>query len=508
MKLIKKILLALFIFLFITLLRLPLFVQKQFGVMEIEQIIFVVLGNNTGANYEIVLLFCRSLILNAVLATIIYFLVSRMRRSLNEFDLNIEFSLLKKGKRRLIQYKNFGNKLTVGVITFSLLFITLFYNESYKVSAYIRNQSNVGTLYEEQYVDPTDVKIEFPDKKKNLIYIIVESLNTNFNSMLIDDREVNLIPELENLANENINFSHTEGFGGHEAILGTTWTMGSLVGQTSGVPLSGPLGRNKYGGRPTFLPGIKTIGEILADNGYKNYLSIGSDANFAGRDVYFSTHGDYTIYDLMYWREEGRVPDDYNVFWGIEDEKLFEYSKEKLLEIAAQDEPFNFSMLTVDSHYVDGYTDQGCELPYETVYANAIECSDSKVVDFVNWIKEQDFYKDTVVVLVADHPTMNNEFLGKSLDGDNNLYNAFLNTDMDESVLNTTLRQFSVVDLFPTTLGALGVDIEGNRLGLGSNLFSDEKTLLEKMGATLLDEELALRSKYYIDNFHRFKEEE
>ena len=43
-------------------------------------------------------------------------------------------------------------------------------------------------------------------------------------------------------------------------------------------------------------------------------------------------------------------------------------------------------------------------------------------------------------------------------------------------------RIYSEMDLFPTTIASLGFKIEGNRLGLGTNLFSKEETLLEKYG--------------------------
>ena len=46
------------------------------------------------------------------------------------------------------------------------------------------------------------------------------------------------------------------------------------------------------------------------------------------------------------------------------------------------------------------------------------------------------------------------------------------------------------MDLFPTTIASLGFKIEGNRLGLGTNLFSKEETLLEKYDYDYLNKEL------------------
>ena len=52
------------------------------------------------------------------------------------------------------------------------------------------------------------------------------------------------------------------------------------------------------------------------------------------------------------------------------------------------------------------------------------------------------------------------------------------------------------MDNFPTTLAAMGVKIEGNRLGLGTNLFSEELTLMESVGEEELKAELKKKSEF------------
>ena len=64
----------------------------------------------------------------------------------------------------------------------------------------------------------------------------------------------------------------------------------------------------------------------------------------------------------------------------------------------------------------------------------------------------------------------------------------------------TKNRIFSTMDLFPTTLSAMGVKIEGNRLGLGTNLFSNEETLIQKYNETYVNLEFLKRSKFYNKN--------
>lgn len=57
-------------------------------------------------------------------------------------------------------------------------------------------------------------------------------------------------------------------------------------------------------------------------------------------------------------------------------------------------------------------------------------------------------------------------------------------------------REYTLLDYFPTTLAALGAEIDGNRLGLGTNLFSYEQTLVERFGLSTVDDELEKKSRF------------
>ena len=81
------------------------------------------------------------------------------------------------------------------------------------------------------------------------------------------------------------------------------------------------------------------------------------------------------------------------------------------------------------------------------------------------------------------------------------VYNAFINSRVEP--INSKNRQFNTLDMFPTTLASLGVTIEGNKLGLGTNLFSSEKTLTEKFGHEYINIETSKKSLYYNNNFLR-----
>lgn len=57
------------------------------------------------------------------------------------------------------------------------------------------------------------------------------------------------------------------------------------------------------------------------------------------------------------------------------------------------------------------------------------------------------------------------------------------------------------MDMFPTALAAMGVKIEGDRLGLGTNLFSREETLAEKYGYEVLLMSLTESQHFIIKSF-------
>ena len=53
------------------------------------------------------------------------------------------------------------------------------------------------------------------------------------------------------------------------------------------------------------------------------------------------------------------------------------------------------------------------------------EIMTSLVNDFINWIKEQDFYENTTIVIVGDHLTMQSDFYEEKEGYKRSIYNGF-----------------------------------------------------------------------------------
>ena len=349
-----------------------------------------------------------------------------------------------------------------------------------------------------------EVKITFPEKKRNLVYIFLESMETSYFSEAEGGAlKENVIPELYTLARDNLNFSHNMDVGGFYSTSGTTWTIGAMVGHTSGLPLKKLPGQdeNELGESGAILPGAAVLSDVLKENGYYQCLMMGSEAEFGGRYQYFMAHNIDEICDYHAALKDGIIPKDYYVWWGMEDEYLFQYAKQELTEIAKREEPFAFSLLTVDTHRVEGYVCRLCGNTYSERYENVCACSSRQVAEFVQWLQQQDFYENTTIILAGDHLTMAGDYVGRAIPAgyDRRVYNCFVNPAVTTD--NTKNRGFCALDMFPTTLAAMGCSIEGERLGLGTNLFSDRPTMIEEMGIDRFQQETAAFSEYYFEKF-------
>ncbi|MBO4458926.1 MAG: sulfatase-like hydrolase/transferase [Butyrivibrio sp.] len=385
---------------------------------------------------------------------------------------------------------------------------TVIFCKRLNVDEYLINMKDDSVFIENHYVDAGKAKLTFPEKKRNLIYIFLESMEITYSD--IEDGggfPYNTIPELTELSREYECFSGDDKINGAYAPSGATWTMGGMFAETSGLPLKILVEENSMSEESVFFPGATCIGDILEKEGYNQELLLGSEAVFGGRELYFASHGNYVMHDYNYALDNKIIPQGYHVFWGYEDAKLFENAKKDLQELSKKDEPFNLTMLTVDTHFPDGYACEHCKKKFgDNQYANVMACSSMQVADFINWVKKQDFYDNTTIVLCGDHTTMNETFCNDiPKDYERKVYSLVINSAVEKKRKDTI--SYSTLDMFPTTLAALGVEIEGNRLGLGTNLFSGEKTLIEEYGITEVNNQLKKNSAF-MDSMSEIIDEE
>lgn len=179
--------------------------------------------------------------------------------------------------------------------------------------------------------------------------------------------DINYIPELTDYVQEYISFSQNEKFLGAAVAPNCGWTMAGIVAETAGIPLR-LYSKTSYTNNvmecyDTFLPGAVTLGDILLEEGYKNYYIQGCEKSFGGKELYLIQHGEYQIYDIDEAKRRGKIPENYVAGWG-----------------------------------------------YEEQYFNVYRCASRQAYEFIKWVKKQDFYENTTIVLAGEHCSMDAEF--------------------------------------------------------------------------------------------------
>lgn len=359
-----------------------------------------------------------------------------------------------------------------------------------------------SAFIEEEYVAPEDITLAYPDQQRNLIHIVVESLEATFYDTAQGGAMAqDLMPDLAQLSDENISFSHTDLKGGFHQTRGATFTTGGLVAMTTGVPLKAPLTDATVA---TYqFPDFPSVDDLLAEEGYRTQFLTGADASYGSKDQIFTTHGNFTFLDHSRAIELGLLPEGYHVWWGYEDTKLFDFARDAATSLGAGTDPFYLIVETADMHFAGGYLEEDAATPYPDQYANVILDSQKRVVDFVRWAQTQPWYANTTILITGDHESMDKDFIeraGVSPDYDRTVANVIINpapgvADVDATRFHN--RQFATFDIFPTTLAALGFQIGGDRLGLGTNLFSDTPTLMERDGIEEVRSALEAPSSFY-----------
>lgn len=479
--------------------------RREWDEIDFATVVYQLSTPLKGTNIEIIKDFCRSALIPTITGVLAFAFCCYLFESVFpvmyfQFDIKL-FSKkvsLRTGRKFCTIGKNIFLCTLFGILGVGLLVKV----KELGIDKYILEISQSSTIFEEYYIAPSDTSLRFPEKKRNLIFIYMESMESTYASVEAGGgKPDNYIPELTALAEEHVSISDGGKIGGIRPCTLTGWTIGALLGSTSGVPYKIPGDGNSSERYSEFLPGITTLGDILQDEGYENYFLCGSDAGFAGRDVYFQKHGNYQVHDYYWAAQNGFIPEGYSTAWGFEDTYLFDIAKKDLDRIAASGKNFNYTMLTVDTHTPDGYICELCDDKFENPYANVIACSSRQTDQFVRWIQQQEWYDNTTVIIMGDHTSMVADFWDDIGDFKRKMYNCFINLPEGTATQNIKYRNVTTIDIFPTTLAALGVEIDGDRLGLGTNAFSDRQTLIEELGDEIFNAELKKYSKYYNDVF-------
>ncbi len=291
-------------------------------------------------------------------------------------------------------------------------------------------------------------------KVKNLVIILEESLGARFVGGL---GGINLTPELDKLINsgwafEQLYATGTRSVRGIEAtITGFTPTPARAVVK---------LDKSQ---RHFF-----TIASLLERRNYTTQFIYGGESHFDNMKSFFLGNGFNSIIDF----DDIESP-EYVAAWGASDEDLFAQANIELNKLHKSKKPF-FSLIFTSSNHdpfdipknkvtAIEYSEKEREFygEKELLRHKAIQYADLALGTFITLAQQQDYYKDTIFLVVADHDARV---------GGANLV-PISHFRIPAVILNSEIsnkrdaRVVSNIDLAPTLLSLMGIDDPTPMLG-------------------------------------------
>ncbi len=206
--------------------------------------------------------------------------------------------------------------------------------------------------------------------------------------------------------------------------------------------------------------------KILKDHGYKTAFLRGADETYMDENILFKQAGFEDVIGATYFETRPEYK-EYIDWWGLTDQKLFEYAAEYIEE--HQKEPLFMTLLTVDSHVPLGRLDylgqeyEEIDAPfYDTpTLPRAFARFGQDVKRFVTSLHQKGLLDENTLVLVtADHPSYSNTptnalFKPFRPEFDNLPFVIITQTPIKKPLTDNPLA--SQLDIAPTVLDLLNI---------------------------------------------------
>lgn len=288
--------------------------------------------------------------------------------------------------------------------------------------------------------------IQMPDtlmnRPYNLVIFLQESLGAEFVGAL---GGMPLTPELDKLAMEGLLFSRLYS-------TGTRSVRGIEAVATGFLPSPSESVVKLSGAQTDFF----TLGALLKQAGYNTSFIYGGMANFDNMASFFNGNGFDNIIDESVMDKDGNSY-AFKGTWGYSDEDLVTKANEYFKSLG--DKPFFSFMFSSSNHDPFEFPDGRIELyeqPKNTVH-NAIKYADFSIGKFFELAKKEDYFKNTIFVVIADH---NTRTYGKNLVPINKfrIPALILGPNVPQGVKYDKLS--SQIDIAPTLLSFVGMKVE------------------------------------------------
>lgn len=277
------------------------------------------------------------------------------------------------------------------------------------------------------------VTTDRPQRDANVVLILEESLGSDFIGALGDKR--GLSPEFDKLCKEGLLFNNWYATGNR--------TARALEAVTTALP---PLPTESILKRD-HSNNVFTLANILADRGYERLFVTGGRGQFDGVRSFMTANG----YNHFVEQSDYTAPKFVNA-WGVSDEDMFHRAIEELDKFHQEGTPFFATLLTVSNHRPFTYPDDRIESNEQT-RENAVRYADWAIGDFFRQVREKEFFKNTIFVVMGDHGA---RVYGSQMFPLRSYRVPVLIIDPQKSTASRCGTLASSLDIAPTIMGLLG----------------------------------------------------
>jgi phosphoglycerol transferase MdoB-like AlkP superfamily enzyme len=281
------------------------------------------------------------------------------------------------------------------------------------------------------------------ERPLNLVIVLEESLGATFVQSL---GGLPVTPELEKLKKEGWWFDQLYATG--------TRSVRGIEAVVAGYP---PTPARSVVKLSLAQQNFYTLALGLGQQGYHTEFVYGGEAHFDNMRSFFTGNGFQKVVDR---RDMNPV---FEGSWGASDEDLFNKSLERLKLLHAAKKPFFSLIFSSSNHEPFQFPDGRIDLhdTEKQTVNNAVKYADYALGRFIAEAKKQDYWKDTVFLIVADH---DNRVYGDSLVPIKKVHipGLILGADVQPKQIKAIASQ---IDLAPTLLSMIGVSSEHPMIG-------------------------------------------
>ena len=293
------------------------------------------------------------------------------------------------------------------------------------------------------------------NKNKNLVIFIQESIGAQFVAAV--GGENGITPHFNQLANNGLLFTDAYS-NGTRSIRG----LAGLVAGNFSIPGKGVLKRNKS--QQDFF----TMASLLKSHQYETVFLYGGEARFDNMKSWFSGNG----FDRIIEQNDFANP-KYVGSWGVSDEDLVIKANQEFKKYHDQGQKFAAVMFSTSNHAPFDFPEDKIDLIKGVAVKsvkNAIKYADYAIGQFVKLAQKEDYYKDTIFVIAADHDV---RVYGDDLVPVNHFHIPAL--IFGQGVPTTTYDKISTQpDILATALDLMGIEGLSHPIQ-GHSIFSDKK---------------------------------